>query len=134
MKKLLILLGLAKSEKPVKQYEPSVHGYKDLYEEDQALYDLCRSYLLDYAQEWDDEAHKQEELKHILSFVRIPFKTPRERELKLLKRDFKRELNKVNPNLGEADGGYKLAVVHIANILLQFKRKSKNLRKKLNQI
>lgn len=128
MRKLLILLGLVKAENPVTQYEASAHGYKDLYEEDQALYDLCRSYLLDYAQTWDDEAHKQEELKHILSFVRIPFKMPRDRAMKVLKRDFKRELNNVNTNLGEADGGYKIAVVHIANILLTFKEKSKKLR------
>lgn len=126
MKKILAFLGLGPKELPITTYEVSRHGYKDLYEEDQTLYDISRSYLLDYAQHWDDEAHKQEELKHILSYVKIPFSIPRDRDMKVLKREFKRALNGVDCNV--KDEHYKVAVVEIANILTEFKYKSKELR------
>lgn len=131
LKNLLKILGLGEEKFILRSYEVSKYGYIELIEDDQALYDLSRSYLLNYAQEWDADAQKQEELKHIMAYVQLPFKTPKRREFKLLKRDFKKELNSVDCTLTANDDGYKLAVVRIANILLEYKYRSKKLRQRL---
>ena len=128
MKKLLMFLGIIPKVNKVKSYELTKHGYQDLMSEDYTLYDLARSYMLDCAQKWDTDAHTQAELKHIMSFVHMPFSTPKRKEMSLLKKDFKTSLNKVDCDLTAKDGGYKIAVVKIANVLLEFKYRSKKLR------
>ena len=135
LKKIISLFNLgSRFEKDFTSYELNHRGYQKLYDEDEVLYDLCRSYLLNYAQEWDDNKNKQEELRHILSFVYLPFSIPKDRRIKLLKREFKRALNKIDCSLStEEDSGYKLAMVNIANVLLEFKQRSKFLRNKIKK-
>jgi len=128
MKKILTLLGFGPKENLVKQYELTKYGYKDLFNEDYTLYDIVRSYVLDYAQPWDDQSHKQAELRHIMSFVHIPYNKPKNRKMRLLKIDFKKALNQVDCTLTTKDDREKIAIVEIANLLLEFKHRSKKIR------
>lgn len=127
MSKILRVLSKIKNVFTIKTedvslfFEESNFGYNKLYDNHKGLYNLIRSYLLDYAQKWDDEEHKKKELKEILSFVGIPSEVPKKRKMKLLKRQFKQELAKIDCSLVKEESDYKVTMVKIANVLLKYR-------------
>lgn len=128
MKKLLIWLGISKPVNKVNYFTVDKSGYRELMDEEYTLYGIARSYVLDYAQPWDDEKHKQDGLQEVLAYSVIPFRMPQKRSMLLLKRDFKKALRAVDCTLTAEDDNYMKAVTKVANILKEFKYRSRELR------
>jgi len=115
-----------KKESVADGYKVSKSDYKELSNDEtkSKLYEASRTFMLDYSQDFDDEAHKDVAMKEVLSFTKIPWANPRTKEMRDLKRSFKRELKSI-----ERDN-LQFEVVRVANILTNYRDQSISLRAK----